>query len=248
MNRFNRPSVIVFNTDNIRSSVIVPNPNYIQIRDNVIIDNQNNEIENIDELSNISLENNSFENNDNVRDSVIINNRNNEIENIDEDSNDSFDNYFDNNSENNDNIVSRRSELSDEEYLNIIRSNYEMQHETNQYSRLYGLMFSHFKTKINPNIYQELQPDNFVDLFRDIFQDIFNRVLEKVVEEYPDKFEFVKVNIKGKDVNINLQFADMVDITSDLFIIELYRLLQSKRDVICNSELELSFTFLPKKH
>jgi len=222
MNDFNRPSVILFNTDNIeRSSVIVENPNYFENdrnRESVIVSNEN-----------------------------IINNNSQINQNIfDELSNDSFENYFENNIENNENIVSR-SELSQQEYLNIIRNNYEMLNETNQYSRLYGLMFSHIKTKINPDIYEELRPDNFLDLFRDIFQDIFNRVIEKIETEFPNKFSKVKVNIKGDNININLAFTDITNVTSDLFLIELYRLLQSKRDIITSAELELSFTFLPKK-
>jgi len=285
MNRFNRPSVIVFNVENDlnRNSVIVSNQNE-QINNfdenssnSVIFLNQNelinNEIEpnNFEENStdsvivlnsNAQLDNNIFD--ENSGDSIILLSQNEQFENnfdtisrenslisangnnIDENSTDSFENYFDN--DNNSEISARppNINLSEEEYLNIIRNNYQMSNERNQFSKLYGMLFSHFKTKINPHIYQELQPDNFMDLFRDIFQDIFNRVLEKIEAEFPNKFGRVKVNLKANELNVNLQFLPLTDISSELFLIELYRLLQSKKDIVTSSEIELSFTFLPK--
>jgi len=230
MNHFNRPSVIVFNVENDlnRNSVIVSNEQLVNnfdenSTDSVIVLGQNEQL-NSETIS---------------RDNSLIS----EIEN----SVDSFDNYFDNdNNLDNDSVRPPNRNLSEEQYLNIIRDNYDMSSERNQFSKLYGVLFSHFKTKINPHIYEELQPDNFMDLFRDIFQDIFNRVLEKIEAEFPNKFSRVKVNLKANDLNINLQFLPLTDISSELFLIELYRLLQSKKDIVTSSEIELSFTFLPK--
>ena len=91
-----------------------------------------------------------------------------------------------------------------------------------------------------------MKPDNFINLFRDIFQDIFNRVLEKVDLEFKDKFSRVKLNITGEDLSVNLEFLPLSELSSELFLIQLYRVLQSRRDVVTGGEMQLSFTFLPK--
>ena len=165
---------------------------------------------------------------------------------FDELSNDSFNNYFD------DNYApaspSPQDQLSEEDYLALIRSNYSLEPTgKNQLSKTHGVHFTHFKTMINPTIYDNVKPDNFIDLFRDIFQDIFNRVLEKVDNEHKDKFSRVKLNITGADLSVNLEFLPLSELVSELFLIQLYRVLQSRRDVVTGGDIQLSFTFLPKQ-
>ena len=137
-------------------------------------------------------------------------------------------------------------ELNPEQYLNLIRSHYQLLPVTTQRSREFGVLYSHFKTVINSNIYRIILVNNFLDLFRDIFQDVFNRVLELIERDYPGVFGRVKVALHNADFNVNLQFVTFSELCSELFLIELYRLLQSKREVITSSTLNLSFTFLPK--
>jgi len=217
--QFNRPSVIIFNPNSERNSVIVRNPDYNSDNNDINFDQINPE--EIDEPNNPEINQEQF----------------------DELSNDSFDNYFDDNY-----VPSPPPQLSDEEYLSLIRENYEIL-ETNppgQLSKKYGLYFTHFKTLINPQIYENVKPDNFINLFRDIFQDIFNRVLEKIDLEFKDKFSRVKINITGEDLSVNLDFLPLSELSSELFLIQLYRVLQSRRDVVTGGEMQLSFTFLPK--
>ena len=244
---FNRPSVIIFNPNSERNSVIINNPNYI---------NQNNpeEIQEIqqDEQNNaeisVIVNNPDYINQNNSEEIQEIqqdeqNNAEINQDQFDELSNDSFNNYFDNNY-----VPSPlpHPQLSDEEYLSLIRDNYELHETSEQKSKKYGLVFSHFKTLINPEIYEHVKPDNFINLFRDIFQDIFNRVLEKVDLEFKDKFSRVKINITGEDLSVNLEFLPLSELSSELFLIQLYRVLQSRRDVVTGGEMQLSFTFLPK--
>ena len=224
VNEFNRPSVIVFN------------PNYNNANENrpsVIVSN-NNELFDVNIINeNIDFNEDNF---DNISDF--------DQDNFDALSQDSFEDYFDD--VNIDDDEHPRGELSEEQYLNLIRSNYEMQERNKQYSTMYGVLFSHFKTVINPAIYEELQPNNFIDLFRDIVQDIFNRLLEKINIQYPNKFERVKINITGADLNVNLPFVPLSELSSELFLIELYKVLQSRRDIVTSTQMALSFTFLPK--
>ena len=227
VNEFNRPSVIVFNpnynnANENRPSVIVSNNNAVS-DDNIVNEN-------------IDFNEDNFD--DNISDF--------DQDNFDALSQDSFEDYFDNHDDLNVDDEHPRGELSEEQYLSLIRSNYEMQERNKQYSTMYGVLFSHFKTVINPAIYEELQPSNFIDLFRDIVQDIFNRLLEKINIQYPNKFERVKINITGADLNVNLPFVPLSDLSSELFLIELYKVLQSRRDIVTSTEMALSFTFLPK--
>src|SRR5882762_9033716 len=129
MNHFNRPSVIVFNVENDlnRNSVIVSNEQLVNNFDenssnSVIILNQN-EPNIFDENSTdsvIVLGQNEQLNSETIsRDNSLIS----EIEN----SVDSFDNYFDNdNNLDNDSVRPPNRNLSEEQYLNIIRDNYDM--------------------------------------------------------------------------------------------------------------------------
>src|SRR6266481_2373690 len=134
-----------------------------------------------------------------------------------------------------------------EDYINRIRENYELHNETEQYSTMYTTLFTHFKTTLRANMFVEMNPDNFLDMFRDIFQDVLNRVLEEIEKKYPDKFSRIKVNLHGEGINVNLQFLPFSELTSELFLIELYRVLQSRRDVVMSRDINLSFTFLPKE-
>ncbi len=266
MNEFNRPSVIVFNTNNNienntnRNSVIVQNEQFVN---NEVLNNNEIEQNNFDDYNNfdddysrdsdIVLDQNEYlENNDDIFENDNVNPEIHQVFDgiFDELSQESFNNYFDNDNDDDNNSANNvlNTELSQEDYLNIIRQNYEMLNPTNQYSRLYGMLFSHFKTKINPDIYDELQPDNFLNLFRDVFTDIFNNVLEKINRDFGDIFDQVKVNLKTSDLNVNLQFLPLSDLSSELFLLELYRVLQSKRDIVTNSEIDLSFTFLPRRN
>ncbi len=138
-------------------------------------------------------------------------------------------------------------ELDYEDYLARLREHYSLQNETQQYSRKYKMLFTHFKTILQPNIFTVTNPEHFLDLFRDIFQDVLNTVLERVDEAYPNQFDRVRVSIHGEGLNVNLQFVQLSDLTSELFLIELYKVLQSRRDFITSTEIALSFTFLPKK-
>src|SRR6266481_1121660 len=134
-----------------------------------------------------------------------------------------------------------------EDYINRIRENYELHNETEQYSTMYTTLFTYFKTTLRANMFAEMNPDNFLDMFRDIFQDVLNRVMEEIEKKYPDKFSRVKVNLHGEGINVNLQFLPFSELTSELFLIELYRVLQSRRDVVMSRDINLSFTFLPKE-
>ena len=97
-----------------RPSVIVFNPNYIpnENRESVIVLNQNEQ-----------------QNNENLNNYVN-----------DEDSRNSFDGYFDNIE--NDTVSNPRVELTPEEYLNLIRANYEILVEKNQQSKIDQNFFS----------------------------------------------------------------------------------------------------------
>ena len=272
VNQFNRPSVIIFNAnngDNVanRESVIVVNANRIPIVNPQI--NQDEDVFELPIVNNPQFDEDMFDDlplvnnpqinqNEDVLPTVnnpqidehmfddlpIVNSPQINQDVFDELSNDSFNNYFD------DNYVppSPEEQMSEEDYLALIRSNYVLEEiNEKQKSKIHGVYFGHFKTMINPAIYDNVKPDNFIDLFRDLFQDIFNRVLEKVNTEHKDKFSRVKLNITGDDLSVNLQFLPLSELVSELFLIQLYRVLQSRQDVVTGGDIQLSFTFLPKQ-
>ncbi len=245
---FNRPSVIVFNPNYIANNIVndldeinIVQPNENNSNANNAVNNDVNNVQNNPNVDdNIGLLLNEII--DNVEDNEDSSDEESDYDYDDSDSDDSSDDGF---SDIDDDEINAIPPIPQEEYLALIRQNYELREPTFQHSPKFGVLFSHYKTVINPQIYELIPTANFLDLFRDIFQDIFNRVVERTQEEFPDQFEEVKVCLNGENLNVNLQFLPLTDLCSELFLIELYKLLQSKRDIITSTQMDLSFTFLP---
>jgi hypothetical protein len=211
----NRPSVIVFNHNNYDNDDI-------QIVYDNLIDSYVGE--NID-----SSDDNGGEFYDNDFDN---------ISDVESELNDDDHYMFDN-----DDAVSNHGNDYDEAFNIEDYFDLELSSQTN--SKKFGVLFTHFKALINPNVYKDSKLD-YLKTFSALFQAILNAIMTEVDAEFPDMFESVKVCLVSDEGNVNLNFLPLSHVVSNIFIMELYRYLQSKRDVVTSKTFELSFTFLPK--
>jgi hypothetical protein len=115
---------------------------------------------------------------------------------------------------------------------------------TSRKSSLQSVLFESFDTVINPEIYHLESSQNFDETFREVFQSIFDTVVDRVTSEHPDLYKSVKVSLVGEGFDkVNLQFVDIHQLAADLFMIQLYNFLQSKREIVTTHSMKIGFTF-----
>jgi hypothetical protein len=245
LNPFNRPSVIVFNPLSVQHRQQQQNntPGEEEGGDSqdiqIIYDSResNQNLNNTNENINYSQQN-QLENNNNSFEFANSQEASDSFPNLDE-----FENEIETGREGED--------INFADYYNL-------NNHTTQQSRLAGILYTHYKSVIDPSVYHHHNSDNFFDTFTKVYQSIFNSVLEKVETDFPNTFGYVKLSLKivtdpdrreerDSGIYVNLDFLPIDELSSEVFLIELYKFLQSKREILTTSETDLSFTFLPKK-
>jgi hypothetical protein len=122
---------------------------------------------------------------------------------------------------------------------------FSLEPSTVRNSRMPGVLFENVDTVINPAVYSHENSEDFTATFRQLFQSIFDNVVNRIEGENPGAYQSVRVSMRcaAFEDPVNLNWVGLNDLSSELFLIELYNLIQSQRDVITNNNLTIGFTF-----
>jgi hypothetical protein len=216
MDNANRPSVIVFHQSHPTDNNIVHSEdNDIEVVYDSVFDDDRN-FNNLESEPIIDLNEIVNENDNNNFDSGIDNER---VDNLHVDDNPT-------------------SNLRVEDYFTLNPS-------TVRNARMPGVLFENVDTVINPAVYRHENSEDFTATFRELFQSIFDNVVNRIESENPGAYQSVRVSMRSEGFAdpVNLNWVGLNNLSSELFLIELYNLIQSQRDVITTNNLTIGFTF-----